>query len=61
MEILESRLFALNPKAILERGYSIVMKGNKIIKNANQVKIDSNINIVLYKGEIEAKVKKIKK
>ena len=61
LEILESRLFALNPKAILERGYGIVMKDNKIIKNANEVKIDSNINIVLYKGEIEAKVKRTKK
>jgi exodeoxyribonuclease VII large subunit len=61
LEILESRLFALNPKAILERGYSIVMKDNKIIKNANEVKIDSNINIFLYKGEIEAKVKRTKK
>jgi len=61
LEILESKLSALSPKAILERGYSIVMKDNKIIKNANQVKIDSNINVVLYKGEIEAKVKRIKK
>jgi len=61
LEILDSKLFALNPKAILERGYSIVMQNNKIIKNADEVKIDSNINVVLYKGEIEAKVKGIKK
>ena len=61
LEILDSRLSALNPKAILERGYSIVMQNNKIIKNADEVKIDSNINVVLYKGEIEAKVKRIKK
>lgn len=61
LEILDSKLSALNPKAILERGYSIVMQDNKIIKNADEVKIDSNINVVLYKGEIEAKVKGIKK
>lgn len=61
LEILDSKLSALNPKAILERGYSIVMKDNKAIKNINQVKIDNNINIILYNGEIEAKVKKIKK
>ena len=61
LEILDSKLSALNPKAILERGYSIVMQNNKIIKNADEVKIDSNINVVLYKGEIEAKVKGIKK
>jgi exodeoxyribonuclease VII large subunit len=61
LEILDSKLSALNPKAILERGYSIVMQNNKIIKNADELKIDSNINVVLYKGEIEAKVKSIKK
>ena len=36
------------------------MQNNKIIKNTDEVKIDSNINVVLYKGEIEAKVKGIK-
>ena len=61
LEILESKLSALNPTAILERGYSIVMKDNKIIKRANDLQIDNNINVILYKGEIEAKVKKIKK
>jgi len=61
LEILDSKLSALNPKAILERGYSIVMMDNKIIKNASELKIDSNINVALYKGEIEAKVKRIKK
>ncbi len=61
LEILESKLSALNPTAILQRGYSIVMKDNKIIKNATDLKIDNNINVILYKGEIEAKVKGIKK
>ena len=61
LEILESKLSALNPTAILERGYSIVMKDNKIIKRANDLQIDNNINVILYKGEIEAKVKRIKK
>ncbi|MBU2522665.1 MAG: exodeoxyribonuclease VII large subunit [Nanoarchaeota archaeon] len=61
LEILDSKISALNPKAILERGYSIVMKDDKIIKNAHELKIDNNINVVLYKGEIEAKVKRIKK
>ena len=31
-QVLDSKLSALNPMAILERGYSIVMKDNKIIK-----------------------------
>ncbi len=61
LEILDSKLFALNPKAILERGYSIVMKNNKIIKSSAEIKIDNNINVILYKGELEARVKNIKK
>ncbi len=61
LEILDSKLSALNPRAILERGYSIVMKDNKIIKSTAEIKIDNNINIMLYKGELEAKVKNIKK
>ena len=61
LEILDSKLSALNPRAILERGYSIVMKDNKILKSAADIKIDNNINVILYKGELEAKVKNIKK
>src|SRR3989339_378083 len=61
LEISDSKLSALNPRAILERGYSIVMKGDKIIKSATEVKIDNNINVIFYKGELEAEVKKIKK
>ena len=37
------------------------MKGDKIIKSATEVKIDNNINVIFYKGELEAEVKKIKK
>lgn len=60
LEILDSKLSALNPQAILERGYSIVMNGNKIIKSSNEVSIDNNISIILHKGELEAKVNKVK-
>jgi|SRR3989338_11321300 len=60
LEILGSKLISLNPKAILERGYSIVMKEDKVIKSTVGLKIDNNINIVFHEGELEAKVKKIK-
>ncbi len=59
LEILHSKLSILNPKSILERGYSIVMKGNRIIKNASDLEIDNNINIILNKGELEAEVRKV--
>ena len=58
LKILESKIIALNPEAILERGYSIVIKKNKIITNSSDLKKGEDINIVLYKGNIDAKVKK---
>jgi len=61
LEILDSKINALNPSSILERGYSIVIKDGKTVKNSFDVEIDNNINIVLHKGELEAQVKKITK
>jgi exodeoxyribonuclease VII large subunit len=61
LEILDSKISALNPEAILERGYSIVIKDGKTIKSSSEVEIDNNIKVILHKGELEAKVKKIKK
>ena len=58
----ESTVSALNPLAILDRGYSVVSDTQgKIIRSAQDVKIDSQVLIRLSKGEIEADVKKIKK
>ena len=61
IEIVGSKISALNPKSILQRGYSIVMKNNKIIKASSDVKIRENINIILHEGELSAQVKKIQK
>ena len=58
IEILESKIIALNPTAILGRGYSIVMNKNKILTNSSNVKKGEDINIVLHRGNIDAKVKK---
>ncbi len=57
---LTEKLGALNPTAILERGYSITMKaeGGQIIKDAKQVKNKDIIKTKLAKGEITSEVKK---
>ncbi len=60
LEILDSKINALNPSAILSRGYSIVLKDGKTVKNSSDVQIDNNINIMLHRGELEARVNKIK-
>ncbi len=59
LEIIKSKTIALNPKAILKRGYSIVMNKKKILINSSDVKEEEDINIILHGGKIDAKVKKI--
>jgi len=52
-------LDSINPKAILKRGYSIVLKNGKIIKNSTDLKVADEINIELASGSIDTKVLKI--
>jgi len=61
IEIIESKIIALNPKAILKRGYSIVMNKNKILINSSDVKKGDEINVILHRGKINAKVKETHK
>lgn len=55
---IKLRLGALNPKAVLGRGYSIVYKSldNSIITDETKVKSGEVIKIELSKGKISAKV-----
>ena len=62
LENFNYRVEALNPLAILNRGYSVVSDGDgKVIKSAQEVRTDDEISIRLSEGEIEAGVRKIKK
>jgi len=49
----------VNPLNILDKGYSLVKKEDKIIKDSNDIKIKDNLNIRLSKGEIKVEVKEI--
>lgn len=60
-QILLNKLELLNPISILNKGYSIVKKENKIIKNTNYLKVGDNLNIKLSKGYIDAKIEKVGK
>ena len=53
---LVSKLDALSPLKTLTRGYSITQKGNEIIKSKKQLKIDDEIKIRFFDGEVNAKV-----
>lgn len=57
---LREQLNALNPTAILERGYSITTSAadGRIVKNESEVRAGDVIKTRLAKGEIESKVTK---
>ena len=53
---LVEKLEVLNPLNTLKRGYSITKLNNKVVTDIKQVKVDSDINISLKNGSINAKV-----
>jgi exodeoxyribonuclease VII large subunit len=46
-----------NPKQILQRGYSIIKHNGKVVTDANAVKTDDEIEIILYKGKKTATIR----
>jgi len=56
-----SILDSLSPLKVVERGYSLTLHENKIIKSADQLKVNDEISIVLMKGQLQAKVIEINK
>ena len=56
-----ARLEALNPLAILVRGYALVQDAhNTVIRNSQQLQLDDMVNITLAQGSILAQIKEIK-
>lgn len=51
------KLNLLNPVNILDKGYSIVYKDNKIVKDIKSIKENDNIDIMVKNGKINASVK----
>lgn len=58
-QILLNKITLLNPLNILEKGYSVVSKDNKIIKSVKKLTKDDEITIKLYEGKLKASVKEI--
>jgi exodeoxyribonuclease VII large subunit len=53
---LENRLLALNPKAVLGRGYAIVTKNEKVVSNVAQVRKDDELQVHVQDGKFDARV-----
>lgn len=60
-DLLINKLNLLNPLNILSKGYSVVYKDNKTIKDIKSVKKDDIVDIKLFKGRIKAKVESVNK
>ena len=57
---MTSKLGALNPKAILDRGYSITrtIPDAVVVRDARRVKLEQNLEVLLSKGSIKCRVKR---
>ena len=61
LEHLKVKIDLLNPTNILDKGYSIVYKDDKIVKDVSKLKSNDEINIVVRNGNITANVKGVNK
>jgi exodeoxyribonuclease VII large subunit len=55
-QILLNKVELLNPLKILDKGYSVVKKDNKLVKDYNDVKINDIVEITLSKGLLKASI-----
>ena len=56
LNILETALRTLNPTAVLDRGYAIVMHGGSVIRRAEAREPGDQVHIRLASGALEADV-----
>lgn len=54
-----SVLDSLSPLKVVERGYSMTTKNDKLIKSVKQLKVGDTVNVRLMEGRFEAEVKKV--
>lgn len=60
IENLKSRLFALHPNNVLNRGYALVKKDDQLVKSINSININENIDVHLFDGVLVSKVREKK-
>ena len=57
IDLLEQAINNLNPLAPMQRGYALVLRRGKIVKDAQEVASGDRITILLAHGSVEAEVK----
>lgn len=62
LELLRQKLAALDPKAVLQRGYAVVRQENgAIARTATELEVGQDLSIQLGQGEVKVKVTEVKK
>lgn len=56
--LMINKLQLLNPLNILSKGYSVVKKDSKVIKDINNIEEKDKLNITLYKGNLDVIVER---
>lgn len=59
VEFLSRSVVNLNPERLLARGYSIVRKDGRIVRDASVLGVGDGIDVRFGKGEVEAEVKSV--
>ena len=55
LNLLSASLDNLHPENIMKRGYSLVLKGDKIVKSSEEIKTDDELKIRFLRDEISVK------
>ena len=50
-----------NPKNVLNKGYSIIYKDGKIVKNTKDISVSDELNVIISDGNIDVTVKGVNK
>jgi len=58
-EILVNTLKLVNPLNILEKGYSLVKKDEKLINDSSEINVNDLIEIKFFKGALKAEVREV--
>ena len=61
LDTIKIKVDLLNPNNILDKGYSIIYKNGKVVKDINSIKVNDEINIKVKDGNIDSVVKGVNK
>ena len=56
LDIMNNVITILNPKAIVDKGYSKIYRNGKVVKSVKDVGVDDNVSISLIDGTLDARV-----